>query len=309
MFAQVTLRGDQPTLVMFHCCWGPPLGAHWMTLVLSAALLELSSAFPLCRLTSRYAPRHRPAGHGPPWRGTHRHARRTARRRPVPRGRRGGRGKRVCRRGARSRERRTVLRESRSARSRGRSSACLPLRRRTAVSAPGWSRAAPPGAQGLAGRRGGVPGAGPAGERAGQGADPALTGQQTRSSDSSYTVGTTCSTDSARAASPYWAATTRWWSRTMPAQDPGGDDGVVASEDLGEAADHGQGLGAVAGAEVHLAAAGLALGELHGVAQAFQQFGHGAAGAGEHRVVEAGDEEGYVHGGSWGGAGRLTDRS
>lgn len=54
------------------------------------------------------------------------------------------------------------------------------------------------------------------------------------------------------------------------ARPGGGDDGVVAREGLGEPAHHGQGLGAVAGVEVHLAAAGLPLRELHGVAEAFQ---------------------------------------
>jgi hypothetical protein len=89
----------------------------------------------------------------------------------------------------------------------------------------------------------------------------------------------------------------------------GGDDGIVAREDLGETAHHGQSLGAVAGVEVHLAAAGLGLRELHGVAEAFQKFGHRPAGAGEHGVVEAGAEESYAHGTSWGGPGNpVTGR-
>ena len=58
-----------------------------------------------------------------------------------------------------------------------------------------------------------------------------------------------------------------------------------------------RGLGAVAGVEVHLPAAGLLEREVDLAAQPLEQPHHRAPGAREERVVEAGDEQGDTHGG------------
>ena len=55
-------------------------------------------------------------------------------------------------------------------------------------------------------------------------------------------------------------------------------------------------LAAVAGVEVHLAAAGLLETKLDRVAETLQHAHDGLPGSGEERVVIAGDEEGYAHG-------------
>jgi hypothetical protein len=54
-------------------------------------------------------------------------------------------------------------------------------------------------------------------------------------------------------------------------------------------------LGRVPGVAVHLPAARLLHGELDRVPEALEHLDHGAAGPGEQRVVEAGDEEGDPH--------------
>ena len=69
------------------------------------------------------------------------------------------------------------------------------------------------------------------------------------------------------------------------------DDRIGPGEDAAEALDQRKPLVAVAGVEVHLAAAGLLLPELDGAAQPLQQLHHRPPGAREQGVVEAGDEE------------------
>ena len=71
----------------------------------------------------------------------------------------------------------------------------------------------------------------------------------------------------------------------------GDDDGFGVRELVDEALQEGHGLGLVAGVVVHLAAAGLAWGEVYGVPEALEDTHDGLAGAGEERVVVAGDEE------------------
>lgn len=76
--------------------------------------------------------------------------------------------------------------------------------------------------------------------------------------------------------------------------DAGGgrnDDGLGVRELLHEALQEGHGFGLVAGVVVHLAAAGLAGGEVDGVAEALEDTDDGLAGAGEERVVIAGDKK------------------
>ena len=71
----------------------------------------------------------------------------------------------------------------------------------------------------------------------------------------------------------------------------GDDDGFGVAELLDEALEEGEGFGLVAGVVVHLAAAGLGGVEVDGVAEALEDAHDGLAGAGEERVVIAGDEE------------------
>jgi hypothetical protein len=76
--------------------------------------------------------------------------------------------------------------------------------------------------------------------------------------------------------------------------DAGGgrdDDGFCVRELVDEALQEGHGLGLVAGVVVHLAAAGLAWRKVYGVPEALEDAHDGLAGAGEERVVIAGDEE------------------
>jgi len=76
-----------------------------------------------------------------------------------------------------------------------------------------------------------------------------------------------------------------------------GHDRLVAGEHVHEAARERSGLALVAGVVVHLPAAGLLLRELDPVAEALEQPDDRLAGLGEHRVVEAGDEQGDTHAG------------
>jgi hypothetical protein len=71
----------------------------------------------------------------------------------------------------------------------------------------------------------------------------------------------------------------------------GDDDSFGVLELVDEALEEGVGLGLVAGVVVHLAAAGLAWGEVDGVAEAFEDADDGLACGGEEGVVIAGDEE------------------
>ena len=69
-------------------------------------------------------------------------------------------------------------------------------------------------------------------------------------------------------------------------------DELLAGEDPGGAPRQVERLVAVAGVAVHLAAAGLLLGERHLASEALQQLHDGPPHPGEERVVEAGDEQG-----------------
>ena len=73
-------------------------------------------------------------------------------------------------------------------------------------------------------------------------------------------------------------------------------DRVVPGERLDEGAHHRDRLVEVAGVDHRLRAAGLGLGEVDVHAEAAQQRHHGLPGAREHRVVDAGDHQGDLHG-------------
>jgi len=71
----------------------------------------------------------------------------------------------------------------------------------------------------------------------------------------------------------------------------GDDDGFGVAELVDEPAEERVGLSLVAGVVVHLAATGLAGREVDGMAEALEDANDGLAGAGEERVVIAGDEK------------------
>src|SRR5581483_3288889 len=74
-----------------------------------------------------------------------------------------------------------------------------------------------------------------------------------------------------------------------------GDDRLVVAERADERTRHRQRVVAVAGVEVHLAAAGLPLGELDLVSEALQHGDDGLAGVREQRVGQACDEQPDAH--------------
>jgi len=110
----------------------------------------------------------------------------------------------------------------------------------------------------------------------------------------------------ARAATAVEELAPPWWGQAGEVQvlgahgrgaGGGGDHHRLGvAEHVHEAPHEGQGLALVAGVVVHLAAAGLRLGELDPVPEPLQHGDGRLSGFGEERVVEAGDEERHAHG-------------
>ena len=75
-----------------------------------------------------------------------------------------------------------------------------------------------------------------------------------------------------------------------------GDHGVIAGKGLDEGASGRDCLRDIPGVDVHLATAGLGLREVDLHAEAAQQLDGGLPCVGVHGVVQAGDEQGHLHG-------------